>query len=320
MMKEKSTPRILVVGSLVMDLIVKTSRFPDEGETVLGSGFTTAPGGKGANQAVQAVRLGAEVTLCGQVGNDEYGRMLLRSCSDNGINISHVGITDRAPTAIGNVQLESGSAGSKNRIIVVSGANMTLSPQDVAFLRDEMQAYDMVMLQLEIPMEVTERVAAYAADAGIPVMLNTAPYMPLPKLLLPKLTYVSPNEHEAEHMTGISIHTLDDAKTATQAILDMGVQNVLITLGNAGAAFRGRGGFLYSPAIDGVDVREPTAAGDSFVGAFCVARCRGMDIQDALLYANYSASVTVSRHGAQPSLPTSEEVDSLMRGRAVGKK
>lgn len=302
-------PRILVVGSFVMDLIVSTSRFPQSGETVLGLNYQTAPGGKGANQAVQAARLGAEVTMVGKVGKDAFGQILVDSAKASGVDVSRVAISETAPSAVGNVQLEIKDGQSANRIIVVSGANMTITPDDVAFLKEDIVNYDLVMLQLEIPMEINTLVASYAAAKGVPVMLNSAPAAPIPEDLLKNLSYISPNEHEARILSGVHIKSDDDVLAAVRELQKTGVKNVLITLGERGAAFGGADGSLtFGNALHSLEVKDTTAAGDSFVAAFCTAMCLGAPIEDVLAFANHTACITVSRMGAQPSLPTGEEV------------
>lgn len=313
----RKQPRILVVGSLVMDLIVSTSRFPNKGETVLGLTYQTAPGGKGANQAVQAARLGSDVTMVGKVGKDSFGDTLIESARASGVNVSHVLRSQTQPSAVGNVQLEVTEASTNNRIIVVSGANMDIMPEDVAFLQDEIGQYDMVLLQFEIPMEINCLVASWAAAKGVPVMLNCAPIAPIPDELKKNITYISPNEHEAEILTGIAVEDDASIQKAIAAIKEMGVANVLITLGSRGVAYEADGSVVYSPALAGLDVKDTTAAGDSFVGAFCTAVGMGMPIQQALAFANHTAAITVSRMGAQPSLPTLNEVLALMNERGA---
>ncbi len=312
-------PKILVVGSFVMDLIVSTEKFPNSGETVLGKSFRTAPGGKGANQAVQAARLGADVTMVGKIGQDDFGKSLIGSCGESGIHTEFIAVDPAVSSGIGNIQLEVGEKETKNRIIVVPGANMTITPGDVAFLKDTIGRYDMVILQLEIPMEINELVAGYAFDKGVPVMLNSAPSAPLSDKLLSCLTYISPNEHEAADLTGIQIRkdgktvNQDDVKEVVNALFAKGVKNVIITLGSAGAVVASEGELIYQPCIDVVEVKDPTAAGDSFVGAFSTAVCVGLNHSQALDFANYTATLTVSRMGAQPSLPRLEEVAELMK-------
>lgn len=305
-------PRILVVGSLVMDLIVSTNRFPAKGETVLGLDYTTATGGKGENQAVQAARLGAQVTMVGCVGEDDFGRALVKSAKDAGVDVSHVLFTKEACSAIGNVQLERTNGETNNRIIVVPGANQCIKPEDVAFLKDSIGDYDMVILQFEIPMEINQIVAAYAYDKGVPVMLNTAPSAPVSAELLPHVTYISPNEHEAADLTGIAVVDEESARAATAVLRERGVKYALITRGSQGAVLDDGETFLVSPCIPCEKVADPTAAGDSFVGAFCTAMCLGSSHEEALLFANCTAHITVSRMGAQPSLPFMHEVVELM--------
>lgn len=308
-------PKILVVGSCVMDLIVSAHRLPGSGETVLGNDFRTAPGGKGANQAVQAARLGAQVTMVGKVGDDTFGKALTASAAEAGIDISHIS-TKGSFSAVASIQLETGSGDTSNRIVVVSGANMEITPEDVAFLKEQIADYDMVMLQLEIPMEINTIVAQYAKAAGVPVMLNSAPYAPLPEALLRCLDYISPNEHEAALLTGLSVSSDDQVEQALRKMRGLGIKNALITLGDRGAAFLDSDGkLLLSPAVSGTHAVDPTAAGDSFVGAFCTAVCMGLGMEKALSFANHTASITVSRMGAQPSLPKIGEVLALMERR-----
>lgn len=311
-------PRILVVGSFVMDLIVTTPRFPEKGETVLGTSYATASGGKGANQAVQAARSGAQVTMMGKVGQDAFGDALLKSVGDSGVDVSRVLRSETEPSAVGNVQIEVKDGQTNNRIVVVSGANMAITPADVAFLKDDIANYDMVILQLEIPMEINCLVAQYAHDKGVPVMLNSAPYAPVPAELLRNITYISPNEHEAALMTGRELVTDEDIRWALETIQHMGVRNALITLGSRGVAYLSeQGEMLIAPAARNLQVKDPTAAGDSFVGAFCTAVCAGMEIGQALTFANYTAGLTCCRMGAQPSLPQLHEVFELLDNQGV---
>ncbi len=317
-------PKILVVGSLVMDMIVSTERFPNAGETVLGSGFRTAPGGKGANQAVQAARLGACVTMVGKTGADAFGDQLIQTLKDSGADTQYVMRTDAAATAVGNILLtQKDGVTLHNRIIVVSGANMTITPDEILFLEQQITQYDMLMLQLEIPMVIVELAAEIAHRNGVPVMLNSAPAAPLSDALLSHLTYISPNEYEAADLTGITIRNADDTlnpgnlKAAVAALHQKGVRKVIITLGDNGAVVSDSadGSFVLKPCVPDIAVADPTAAGDSFVGAFCAGICAGLSNEQALLFANSTAAITVSRMGAMPSLPTLDEVCAAMRAR-----
>ena len=305
-------PNILVVGSLVMDLIVSTKKFPELGETVIGTSFATAPGGKGANQAVQAARLGAKVTMVGKLGNDSNGDELIKSLTESGVDVTNIKRTDKAPTAVGNVQLQVNEKGTDNRIIVVLGANFEITPEDVAFLKEDIKNYDMVILQQEIPAEINRIVAEYAKAVGVPVMLNPAPYREIEPELLKCLTYISPNETEVEQMTGISPNSNDGLKACIKALRDTGVANALITLGKRGCVYSKENDLIFSGSEDCGPVADTTAAGDSFVAAFCVALTSGLEVEVALKFANCTAGITVSRFGAQPSLPNLTEVKEIL--------
>lgn len=317
-------PRILVVGSFVMDQIATTAVFPRQGQTVLGESFRKAPGGKGANQAVQAARLGAEVTMVGKLGHDANGAEMLRVCVDAGIDTSHILYDPTSSSGCAMIILERRPGQSvQNRILVIPGSNMTITPSDVAFLKDSITQYDFVILQLEIPMEVNIAVAQYAHAAGVPVMLNPAPSAPLPAALLSCLTYLSPNEHEAQDLCGFPLHRSvagiehNDVRAAAAALVGKGVKNVLITLGDEGAALCRDGLLVRSPCCTGITAVDPTAAGDSFVAAFCVGAACGWGPEEALCFANHTAALTVSSMGAMPSLPRLEAVEALMRDRGA---
>ena len=190
-------PNILVVGSFMMDLIASTKRAPSSGETVVGLKFQTAPGGKGANQAVQCARLGAHVTMVGQVGNDAFGRIMTDTAKSAGVDVSHVSVDLEESSGVGHITLEVTEHGAQNRITVCPGANFTLTVEDIAWLKDEIHAYDLVMMQFELPMPVIEAVAQWAHETGVKVMINPAPAAPMSAHLLSCSSYLSPNEHEA---------------------------------------------------------------------------------------------------------------------------
>lgn len=306
-------PRILVVGSFVMDLICESNRFSKSGETVIGTRFLMATGGKGANQAVQAARLGAEVLMVGKVGKDDFGKQILQSLKDSDVDISEVMYSETCSTGVGNVQLQITDKGTENRILVIPGANMDITENEVEFLKNSIVDYDMVILQLEIPMAVNLAVARLAYENGVPVMLNSAPSSELPDELLKCLTYISPNEHEASDITKIPVTDEASAKKATEWLHNKGVKNVLITMGNKGAVFSDGKQFVSSPCVDFAATVDPTAAGDSFVAAFCTAVCYGDTIEGALLFANHTAGITVSKMGAQPSLPELKDVVEFMK-------
>ena len=196
-------PRILVVGSFVMDLIATAERAPELGETVIGTGFRTAPGGKGANQAVQAARLGAQTYMAGCVGDDAFGREMTEALNASLVDTSHVKISHEHPSGVGHIEIQTGASGVQNRIIVAPGANFDIKPSDLAWLEKEIRSFDIVIMQLEIDMGTIEYVAKTAHDAGVPVMLNPAPAAPLPDKLLSCVTFMTPNETEAGMLTGV---------------------------------------------------------------------------------------------------------------------
>ena len=249
-----------------------------------------------------------------------FGEELIKSANKAGINTTYVKKDKTSASGVGNIFLEVKEGQKvKNRILIIPGANMKMTAEDVDFLKESISEYDIVMLQHEIPMEVNEAVLSFAYEKGVPVMLNPAPSRPLPEEMLKKITYISPNEHEAFDLTGVKIIQnefevdIETVKLAAIELMKKGALNVIITLGNNGAAFMNKNKFIYQPCIDIVNVIDPTAAGDSFLAAFCTVVNSGMTEEDVLEFASYTATITVSRIGAQPSLPTYQEVVELMK-------
>ncbi len=315
-MTEERKPRILVVGSFNMDLTGIAGRLPLMGETVIGKVFKTAPGGKGSNQAIQCARLGAEVTMVGCVGKDAFGEELLSAHRDAGVDVSHVKISGDTPTGVALIEVEQAPGKSQNRILVIPGANDRILPEDLDWLKEEMGNFDIVLLQLEIPLETNVFVAETAFWAGVPVMLNPAPARTLPPELLRKLDYLSPNETESALLTRLGMEKTGDEeglKAISDALLSQGVKRVLITLGERGCLLAGPGGTLREQAVKMEAVKDPTAAGDSFVAAFCTRLAGGAGEQEALSFASHAAALTVCKEGALPSLPSLEEVEELIR-------
>jgi len=313
-------PRILVVGSFMMDLIASTRRAPNSGETVVGLKFQTAPGGKGANQAVQCARLGASVTMVGKVGDDAFGKIMTDTAASAGVDVSHVFIDPNESSGVGHITLEVTEHSAQNRITVCPGANFTMTVEEVAFLKEDIQNYDMVMMQFELPMDVIETVAMYAKNAGVPVMINPAPAAPISDKLLACTTYLSPNEHEAAILADHKIQAdteinFEDVKIVSDVFHSRGVENLIITMGENGSIVAGSGEIHHTPCVKMPHVADPTAAGDSFVAAFCTGLTAGLPQEQALAFASHTAAITVSRMGAMPSLPTIAEVQALMRQR-----
>lgn len=315
-------PRILVVGSFVMDVIATTERVPPSGQTVYGREFHIAPGGKGANQALQCARLGADVTMMGCVGDDLFGEKLLEIPRAAGVDLSHVVVREGVTSGVGHVTLEVTNHTAQNRIIVIPGANVTLTLDEVAWIRDEISSYDIVLLQLEVPLEVNRAVARWAKEAGVPVMLNPAPATELDDELLGLVTYLVPNEQEASTETHLPLGTDEngplksDLTTIGAALWNKGVENVVITLGGSGSAVVEADSIHYIPSVQMPHVADPTGAGDSFVGALSVGLSIGLNRDQALAFASHTAAITVSRMGAMPSLPTLDEVILLLNDRS----
>lgn len=314
-------PRILTVGSFVMDVIATTERVPPAGQTVYGKEFHMAPGGKGANQALQCARLGAEVTMMGCVGDDLFGEKLLEPLRAAGIHLDHVVVRQGAHSGVGHVTLEVTEHTAQNRIVVIPGANRMLELEEIQWLREEISSYDLVLLQLEIPIEINRTVAHWAREAGVPVMLNPAPATELDDELLSLVTWLIPNEQEASMETHLPLRTDEDGsihkdlQKIAASLWDKGVENVVITLGGRGSAVVSADSLHYHPCVTMDHVADPTAAGDSFVGALAVGITLGLSQNQALELATYTAALTVSRMGAMPSLPTLAEVTALMRER-----
>lgn len=300
------TPRIVVVGSSNTDMVVKSQRIPAPGETVTGGRFVMAAGGKGANQAVAAARLGAEVTLVAKTGQDMFGDQAIANYRHEGI------VTDfifRDPQNHTGVALILVDERGENLISVASGANHALRPEDVEQAAARIRAADAVLLQLEIPLETVKFTAQLAADAGVPVVLDPAPApaSPLDAALVRLATYVKPNETEAERLTGIPVQDESSARRAADALLRSGAGHAIITLGAKGALWAGPQGSGFVPGYC-VKALDSTAAGDAFSGALACALARGAAIDEAVRYASLVGALSVTRLGAQPSLPTEDEV------------
>ncbi|HTR28217.1 MAG TPA: ribokinase [Puia sp.] len=303
---------ILVVGSSNTDMVAKTDRLPVPGETVLGQGFIMAAGGKGANQAVAARRLGAEVAFVAKVGDDVFGKQAVSAFGMEGIDTSGI-VTDAGmPSGVALITVD---ARGENCIVVASGANSNLLPADVTATTttSRLRQAALVLMQLEIPLETVQYMAECASSINIPVILNPAPARVLPDDLLKKISILVPNQQEAEMLTGIDTSTRPGAERAATELAAKGIRTVIITMGADGALVLDKGIFhrVPSPKVEAVDT---TAAGDVFCGALAVTLSEGASIQPAVEFACAAAALSVTRMGAQPSAPTRAEVDRF-RGR-----
>jgi ribokinase len=282
---------------------------PAPGETILGGEFLTAPGGKGANQAVAAARAGGEVTLIAKVGDDHYGRDALAGFTRDGIDTAHVSIDKRAPSGIALILV---SAKGENCIAVADSANGCLSPGDVKRAADVIRTAGMLVLQLEIPLKTVCAAAALAAARGVPVILNPAPARSLPDTLLQNVTLLTPNESECELLTGIKVTGKAAAAKAANALLAKGVQAVIITMGKHGAYLATPQESRFVPAFK-VKPVDTTAAGDVFNGALAVALVEGRPITQAVRFAQAAAALSVTKAGAQSSAPKRTAVDKFLK-------
>ena len=302
------TARVTVVGSLNMDLVIRSPRIPRPGETILAGQFRHVPGGKGANQAVAAARLGAQVSMIGRVGDDPFGHQLLENLAADGIDHTFVLRDGQAATGVALIVVD--DAG-ENSIVVASGANMRLSPADVEAAETAIAGAHVLLLQLETPVEAVTRAAEIARAHIVPVMLNPAPACDLPPDLLALVDVLVPNEGEAALLAGRSVQSLAEAEAAARALQEMGIGTVILTLGKQGALLAQGTGIQVFPAFD-VQPVDTTAAGDAFLAGLAVALAEGKPTAEAVHWANAAGALATTRLGAQPSLPNRGAVEELL--------
>lgn len=300
--------KIVVIGSANTDLEVKTDRMPAPGETILGGRFMMTAGGKGANQAVAASRLGGEVTFVARVGCDLFGEQALAGYRSERMDVRHV---TRDAAASSGVALICVDAAAENSIVVAPGANERFSPEDVDRAEAEIAAADFVVLQLEIPLPAVVHAAEVAARHGVRVILNPAPAAAIPDELLRRCYLLTPNRSECAMLAGMPVVDTDDAERAADALLARGVRQVVVTLGGEGSLVKGPDCSKRVPARR-VEAVDTTAAGDTFNGALAVALSEGRTLLEAVRFATAASSIAVTRMGAQSSVPTRAEVDALM--------
>lgn len=301
--------KILVVGSFMMDLVVVTPRAPMEGETIIGKSFHQFTGGKGANQAVAAARLGGDVTMIGKLGKDAFGKAHVDSLKNEGINYECVLFDDIESSGIGNITLEENG---NNRIIVVPGANLKLTPKDIDELKEKIQNSDIIILQLEIAFETVYKVIELAHKYGKIIILNPAPAAKFDQNFIKLVDYIVPNETEACILTGIKVINIDSAREAAKGLLNLGCKNVIITLGEKGVLFVNKDEEIFQGSYKVTPI-DSTAAGDSFIGAFAYSLANGFELKKALKLSCAVGALTVTRMGSQPSLPKLKEVNEFMK-------
>jgi ribokinase len=303
--------KILVVGSSNTDLIIKVPEIPRPGETLLGGQFQTFPGGKGANQAVAAARAGGEVVFIAAVGDDAYGAEAIRGYKEDKINTEDIKVCKGVASGIAMITV---SHQGENAITVASGANGELSPADLEEAEEPFIEADYMLVQLETPMETVQKAVELCAEFDTRVILNPAPAAELSNEILEKVDIITPNETEAEKLTGIKVSDEASATKAAEILHQRGIQTVIITLGSQGAFLSDQASGLQK-LIPGyrVEAMDTTAAGDVFNGQLAVALAEGLGLEEAILQAHAAAALSVQKLGAQSSIPRREETDNFLK-------
>ena len=297
-------PKIVVIGSCNTDMVVKANRLPVPGETVLGESFLMCPGGKGANQSIAAARLGGDVTFIAKTGNDLFARQSIELFETEGINTNYIFSDPNHPSGVALIYND---YFGDFCIIVAPGANQSLSPEDIEKAKNEIISSDILLMQLEVPLDTIEYAAKLASQHHVKVILNPDPASALSYEIIKNLYVIVPNSVEAQILTGIKVHNMETAQKAANIISQKGVENVIITLGEKGA-FLKEGKNNHAIAALPVDAIDTMGAGDTFCGALSVAISEGKSLLDAVVFANAAASITVMRLGVQSATPYRREV------------
>ncbi|MEW5818120.1 MAG: ribokinase [Spirochaetota bacterium] len=293
------------MGSINMDVIIKVDRLPKPGESVICDRIEKVPGGKGANQAVAASRLGCPVAFIGKLGNDEHGRQLLKNLKKNKVDVSYID-TVGEQTGTAYIILE---PDGQNRILVNAGANLAFGRKDMELMENVIDGYEMILLQLEIPLDTVGSIITLAVSKGKKVIVDAGPARSCDPGMFKGVYILSPNETEAEKLTGLEINNFDKALKAADIFLQKGVKKVVLKMGSKGALYVDAGDYKHIPAYK-TEVVDTTAAGDAFTAAMAVKLLEGSDMISAVEYGNKAGSMAVSRLGAQPSLPYRQEIES----------
>lgn len=311
--QKQERPKIVVVGSLHMDLTVRTEKIPRIGETMLGKQFIMSPGGKGANQAVAAAKLGAEVTLVGRVGADVLGRELIKNAKGNGIDTSYIVVDRETATGVALIMVDEKG---NNIIAVASGADMRCCMEDIDRAEKVIKSSDTLSIQLEIPLPVVEYAIDKAFREEVKVILNPSPAQQLPDELLRKVYVLTPNRKEAEVLSGCKVTSVRAAKMVAEKIRKRGVENIIITLGRNGAIVATEQETVHVRGIE-VNTVDATGAGDAFCGTLAVAISSGKELKEAVMYSNCAGALATTKIGAQEALPTTSELESFMKNRGL---
>ena len=306
-MSATRTPVIVVLGGINMDLVGTTERMPAPGETVFGQSFHTAPGGKGANQAVAAARLGAQVRMVGRVGNDEFGPVLLDGLRREGIDVSGVATDPRNSSGIAMILLD---GRKENYIVAIYGANLARDHEQIEAVEAALNGADVLLMQLETPLEVATEAAGMAKGRGVRVVWDPAPALKMGRDAYALCDVLTPNQVEAEFLTGISVTDLGSARDAARQLVGEGVSACVVTMAEAGAYYAANDDDGLAPAYD-VEITDTVAAGDAFTAALGVALAEGRSLSEAIRYASAAGALAVTKRGAQEAMPYRREVDAL---------
>lgn len=301
-------PRVSMIGSFMVDLIAKSTKFPLPGETIFGDYFSIGCGGKGSNQAIAAARLGAKVEPLIAIGKDYFGNLLLDTYLKESINTKNV---IRSDTTTGAAIITVNNEG-ENSIIVIPGANNTLAPRDVDNAEGDLHNSEVLLIQQEIPLDTVVYSINWAVKNSILTVFDPSPPIDLPSSLYKDIYVITPNELEANALTGIVVNNIEKAQKAALKLLRMGCSNAVVTLGKNGAVVASKDGCVYFPGIK-VDAIDSTGAGDSFNGALATCIAKGMDIFKAVEFSNVCASLSVTRMGAASGMPTMIDVEEFCR-------
>ena len=296
---------IYVVGSSNTDMVIKSDSIPNHGETVIGGNFYTFQGGKGANQAVAAAKLGGRVTFVCRVGDDSLGKNSIRQYEAHGINTEFIGVEENDHTGVALIMVDKKG---ENLISVSSGANSKMKIEDVSFLEAKLTNCDIVLTQLEIPTNVVKYLIDICSKKNVKLILNPAPFQIIEDKYLKKIHTITPNITETKYLTGIEINNIDSSKLAAQKLLDKGIKNVIITMGSNGVFFMSEKQKAHIKA-EKVKALDTTAAGDTFNGALATAFSFDVDIIKSIKFSNAAAAFSVTRLGAQDSIPKLNELD-----------
>lgn len=297
---------ICVIGSLNMDLVVKVDTMPKGGQTLIGSNFKEVPGGKGANQAVAMARLGGNVSMIGKVGNDGFGQTLLNALKADNVNTDYIGI-EEGPTGVALITVDKNA---ENSIVVAPGANFKVAVEDIDNNIEAINNSDIVVVQLETPLETIKYGLKKAKEAGKYTILNPAPAVVLEDEIIENVDLLTPNETELEILSGIQINNEDDIKRAAQIMIDKGVKELIVTLGSKGSLYINKERSMFKSAYK-VQAVDTTAAGDSYTGALSVAFANGKNVEEAMDFASKVGALSVMKEGAQSSLPTLKDVENF---------